>query len=67
MAILQDGNNFGSTYVDLKYCARSVMLLEVQVRNSKIVFSPGFPECRDILLECFAHITSAAESIPRVM
>nr|XP_026696681.1 dynein heavy chain 3, axonemal [Ciona intestinalis] len=62
----QDGNDFGSTYTDLRYCVRPVMLLQLQVRDTKLFFSPSFSDCRDVMLNCFSHITTAAEAIPRV-
>ncbi|XP_076804189.1 dynein axonemal heavy chain 3-like isoform X1 [Clavelina lepadiformis] len=62
----EDGNDFGEEYTDLRYCVRSVMLLKLQVRDAKLYFSPSFADCRDVMLNCFSHITSAAESIPRV-
>uniref|UniRef100_H2XSR1 Uncharacterized protein n=3 Tax=Ciona intestinalis TaxID=7719 RepID=H2XSR1_CIOIN len=50
----QDGNDFGSTYTDLRYCVRPVMLLQLQVRDTKLFFSPSFSDCRDVMLNCFS-------------
>lgn len=63
---LQEGNNFGDEYTDLKYCIRPVIMLKVIIHDQKILFEPSFKECRDIVLDCFSHLIVAAEGIKRV-
>ncbi|XP_039273758.2 dynein axonemal heavy chain 3-like isoform X3 [Styela clava] len=66
LSIHEDGNNFGSEYGDLQYCMLPIMQLKLIVQEPKISFDPSFKECRDVLLNCFAHIVKAGEEISRV-
>jgi len=64
--LTQDGNDFGDQFDNMKFVAKQVLMVHLQVERSHILFSPPLPDCRQIVYECFVEIISAGSNISRV-
>lgn len=63
---LQEGNDFGEVFDDLKYVQSQVLLVKLQVDEPHINFIPSFQECWELTHRAFMEIIKGAEKLPRV-
>lgn len=63
---VQDGNDYGEDFDDLRYVMAQIMIIKLRVEEPKIVFDPPFREIRDIILRCFSEIIASGEGLMRV-
>lgn len=64
--VLQDGNDFGGVFDEMKYVQAQVLLVKLQVDEPHINFSPSFQECWELIHRAFMEIIKSAEKLPRV-
>nr|XP_040045455.1 dynein heavy chain 3, axonemal-like isoform X2 [Gasterosteus aculeatus aculeatus] len=62
----EEGNDFGEVFDEMKYIQSQVLLVELQVNEPHIDFSPSLQECWEFIRRGFMQIINSAEKIPRV-
>ncbi|XP_035537407.1 dynein heavy chain 3, axonemal [Morone saxatilis] len=62
----KDGNDFGKVFDEMKYVGSQVLLVQLQVNDLHIEFSPSFQECWELIHRAFMEIIKSAEKLPRV-
>uniref|UniRef100_A0A8C4DXT9 Dynein axonemal heavy chain 3 n=1 Tax=Dicentrarchus labrax TaxID=13489 RepID=A0A8C4DXT9_DICLA len=62
----QEGNDFGKVFDEMKYVGSQVLLVQLQVNDVHIEFSPSFQECWELIHRAFMEIIKSAEKLPRV-
>ncbi|KAM8840269.1 dynein axonemal heavy chain 3-like [Spinachia spinachia] len=62
----EDGNDFGEVFDEMNYIQSQVLLVELQVNEPHIDFSPDFQECWESIHRGFMQIINSAEKIPTV-
>lgn len=66
LCVLQEGNDFGEVFDELKYVQPQVLLVKLEVEEPRIVFNPSFQECWELIHRAFMEIIKSAEKLPRV-
>lgn len=64
--VLQDGNDFGEVFDEMKYVQSQVLLIKLNVNEPHIDFSPSFQACWELIHRAFMEIIKSAEKLPRV-
>ncbi|CAH2307189.1 Hypothetical predicted protein [Pelobates cultripes] len=63
---LEDGNDFGDIYDDMKFFIPQVLIIKLKTEEPKIAFDPILEECWNLIKRCFYKIIQSAEGIPKV-
>lgn len=64
--VLQGGNDFGEVFDEMKYVKSHVLLVELQVNEPHIDFSPSFQHYWELIHGGFMEIIKSAEKLLRV-
>ncbi|OCT61613.1 dynein heavy chain 3, axonemal [Xenopus laevis] len=62
----QDGNDFGDTYDEMRFCTAQILIVKLRVEEPKIAFQPSLEECWGLIKCCFFEILTSAEGLPKV-
>ncbi|KAM4624509.1 dynein axonemal heavy chain 3 [Polymixia lowei] len=62
----QDGNRFGDPFDEMRYVQPQVLVVKLEVEETRVVFNPSLRECWELIHGAFLEVIRSAENLPRV-